>query len=80
MLYEVITFLFVSKNDGAERGRIMEPRQNTWPNISNKIYALNLEWEGTKPFVFDATKKLTQSVETNLDELPAGSYNVQVFV
>jgi len=71
-------FLFVSKIDVVGGGRIMEPRQNTWPNNSNKIYALNLDWDGTNPFVFDASKKLTKSVETNLDELPEGNYNVQV--
>ncbi len=66
-------FLFVSE------GRRGEPRFNTWPNHSNKIFATNIEnWKTGEPFVFDATKSLVQSVEVSLNSLPAGNYRVQV--
>lgn len=66
-------FLFVSNGGGRE------PRMNTWPNLSNKIFALNLnEWDPAKPFTFDGNVELTKSVDASLDALAEGSYKVQV--
>ncbi|WP_340111350.1 alpha/beta hydrolase-fold protein [Maribellus mangrovi] len=66
-------FLFASS------GRGQNPRMNTWPNLSNKIFAINLnDWNSSEPFVFDASKELTKSVDVNLDALPEGTYKVQV--
>lgn len=56
-----------------------EPRMNTWPNKSNKIFATNLEnWNPETVFLFDASAELTKSVDISLGELPVGSYTVQV--
>ena len=66
-------FLFVSSGQGRE------PRMNTWPNLSNKIFALNLnDWNPSNPFVFDGTTEATKSVDASLDALPEGKYSVQV--
>ena len=66
-------FLFVSSS------RFGEPRQNTWPNSSNKIYALNLKnWDVREPFVFDGLANLDKSVDVGLDALPEGNYRIQV--
>lgn len=66
-------FLFVSSS------RMSEPRKNTWPNKSNKIFATNLEnWNPNTVFTFDSSAKLTQSVDIPLDQLPYGNYTVQV--
>lgn len=65
-------FLFISN------GRRNEPRFNTWPNKSNRIFATNLKnWNG-KSFVFDNQVDLTKSVNISLSELPQGEYRVQV--
>jgi len=48
-------FLFIA--DGNNR----EPRLNTWPNKSNRIFATNPEnWDGVKPFIFDGTATLNK--------------------
>ncbi len=66
-------FLFVSSS------MMSEPRRNTWPNKSNKIFATNIEnWNPKSVFTFDAATELTKSVEISLGELPHGSYTVQV--
>jgi S-formylglutathione hydrolase FrmB len=66
-------YLFVSTS------QMDQPRRNTWPNKSNKIFALNLEnWEKNEVFTFDASEEFTKSVDISLGELPHGSYTVQV--
>ena len=66
-------FLFVSS------GRTNEPRLNTWPNSSNKIFATNIKnWKPDETFVFDGAKAFVQTVEVSLDNLTAGNYRVQV--
>ncbi|NQU87430.1 MAG: hypothetical protein HQ541_16880 [Mariniphaga sp.] len=66
-------FLFVSSSQSRE------PRWSTWPNSSNKIFALNVsDWNKKEAFVIDGNTKLTKSVEANLDALPEGKYTVQV--
>jgi len=66
-------FLFVSSGQGRE------PRMNTWPNLSNKIFALNLnDWDSSKAFTFDGSTQVTKSVDASLDALPEGKYSVQV--
>jgi hypothetical protein len=66
-------FLFVSES------RMNQPRQNTWPNRGNKIFATNLEnWEKSEVFSFDASAKLTKSVDVSLEKLPTGNYTIQV--
>jgi hypothetical protein len=66
-------FLFV-----AEPGS-REPRLNTWPNKSNRIFATNLNnWDGTKPFSFDGKAELIKSVDISLDNLPNGKYTIQI--
>jgi enterochelin esterase-like enzyme len=66
-------FLFISSLQGSE------PRLNTWPNLANRIFALNIhDWDNSTTFIFDGSTKLTQSVETDLDAMPEGSYKVQV--
>ncbi len=66
-------FLFVSES---QRG---QPRMNTWPGGSNKIYAINLtDWKAGEEFVFDENINLTSSSETKISELPEGTYRVQV--
>lgn len=65
-------FLFVSNS------RRSEPRFNTWPNQSNRIFATNLKnWSG-KTFVFDEQADLTKSVDISLAQLPKGEYRLQV--
>ncbi|MBN2775239.1 MAG: hypothetical protein JXR31_13365, partial [Prolixibacteraceae bacterium] len=65
-------FLFVSNSS-------REPRYGTWPNSSNKIFALNLKgWNINTPFTFDGSVKLSKSVDVNLDDLEEGNYSVQV--
>ncbi len=66
-------FLFVSSGQGGE------PRFNTWPNSSNKIFATNIEnWKPGETFVFDDAKSLVKTVEVSLNKLPAGNYRIQV--
>jgi enterochelin esterase-like enzyme len=66
-------FLFIA--DGNNR----EPRLNTWPNKSNRIFATNPEkWDGVKPFIFDGTTALNKSVELSLNNLPNRKYTVQI--
>lgn len=66
-------FLFVSSS------AMSEPRRNTWPNKSNKIFAVNLKnWNPENTFTFDASAELTQSVDISIGELPFGNYTVQV--
>ncbi len=66
-------FLFVSTS------QMNQPRINTWPDKSNKIYATNIEdWNSNTVFTFDETTELTKSVNISLGELPVGSYTVQV--
>jgi len=66
-------FLFVNS------GRGREPRMNTWPNLTNKIFALNINnWDPSKPFVLNGSTEFTKSVEASLDALPEGKYNVQL--
>lgn len=65
-------FLFVSS------GRGNEPRLNTWPNQSNRIFATNLKnWDGEQ-FVFDHKAQLIKSVDVSLAKLPGGEYKIQV--
>jgi hypothetical protein len=74
------------KNELKENGRIFlfisnsirEPRLNTWPNKSNKIFATNLNsWQG-KEFVFDNSVETIKSVDVSLGELQNGKYTIQV--
>ena len=66
-------FLFVSES------RMNQPRQNTWPNQGNKIFATNLQNRNPgNVFTFDAKTELTKSVDVSLGELPFGQYTVQV--
>jgi len=66
-------FLFVSDS---QRG---QPRMNTWPGSSNKIFAINLsDWKAGEIFTFDESKDLTSSTETKISELPEGKYRIQV--
>jgi enterochelin esterase-like enzyme len=66
-------FLFIAN------GNNREPRLNTWPNKSNRIFATNPEnWEGVEPFIFDGTAKLNKSVDLSLNNLPKGKYSIQV--
>jgi len=66
-------FLFIA--DGNSR----EPRLNTWPNKSNRIFATNLKnWESDKTFTFNGSVQLIKSVDVSLDNLPNGKYTVQV--
>ena len=66
-------FLFVSSSS------MSEPRRNTWPNKSNKIFARNIEnWHPAAVFTFDENTELTQSVDVSLGKLPFGNYTVQV--
>ena len=65
-------FLFVSS------AGIREPRFNTWPNKSNKIFATNLDnWKGEN-YIFDGSANVIKSVDISLDELPEGAYTLQV--
>ncbi|KAF0237132.1 MAG: superfamily [Prolixibacteraceae bacterium] len=66
-------FLFIA--DGSNR----EPRLNTWPNKSNRIFATNPEnWNGAEPFIFDGTASLNKSVDLSLNNLPNVKYTIQV--
>jgi hypothetical protein len=66
-------FLFIADENNRE------PRLNTWPNKSNRIFATNPEnWDGVEPFIFDGTAKLNKSVDLSLDNLPNGIYSIQV--
>ena len=66
-------FLFVS--DGNSR----EPRYNTWPNKSNRIFATNIEsWDATKSFTFGGSVQLVKSVDVSLNSIPNGKYKIQV--
>lgn len=66
-------FLFIAEANNRE------PRLNTWPNKSNRIFATNPEnWDGVKPFVFDGTTSLNKSVDLSLNKLPNRKYTVQV--
>ena len=66
-------FLFIAESNNRE------PRTNTWPSKSNRIFATNLNnWDGSKPFSFDATAELIKSLDISLDNLPNGKYTVQV--
>ncbi len=66
-------FLFVSES------RRAQPRMNTWPGSSNNIYATNLtNWDIDEVFIFDKDAGLTGSTETQISELPEGSYRIQV--
>lgn len=65
-------FLFVSY------ARINEPRFNTWPNQSNKIFATNIDnWQGND-FVFNNSTETIKSVDVSLGEFPDGKYTLQV--
>lgn len=66
-------FLFVCSS------QMSEPRRNTWPNKSNKIFAKNIKnWSSETVFIFDEDTELTQSVDVSLGELPYGNYTIQV--
>lgn len=66
-------YLFVSSS------QMREPRRNTWPNKSNKIFAKNIEnWNSETVLTFDENTRLTQSVDVSLGKLPLGTYTVQV--
>jgi len=66
-------FLFV----GSSTSR--EPRLNTWPNKSNRIFATNLEnWDAGKTFTFKGTTELIKSVDVSLTNIPNGKYNIQI--
>ncbi|GAB1452357.1 hypothetical protein MASR2M47_24130 [Draconibacterium sp.] len=66
-------FLFVS--DGNNR----EPRQNTWPNKSNMIFATNIEnWKTGKTFTFNDKSHCIKTVDVSLDKIPNGLYRIQV--
>ena len=64
-------FLFVSNG-------IREPRFNTWPNQSNRIFATNLKnWQGGE-FTFDASTETIKSIDVSLGKLPQGKYRIQI--
>ena len=66
-------FLFVTSS----RGR--EPRFNSWPNKSNKIFATNLEnWDTNESFIFNSSVDLVKSIDISLNEMPNGKYRIQV--
>lgn len=66
-------FLFVNANQRNE------PRNSTWPNQSNMIFATNVDnWNIDEPFIFDASKEFTKSVNIQLNQLPENSYTIQV--
>jgi hypothetical protein len=66
-------FLFVA--DPGSR----EPRLNTWPNKSNRIFAFNPEnWEGASPLIIDGNTALNKTVDFSLNNFPKGTYNIQV--
>lgn len=66
-------FLFVTSSSGRE------PRFNSWPNNSNKIFATNIKnWDASKSFSFNSTSELVKSVDISLNEIPNGKYQLQV--
>lgn len=66
-------FLFVTDKTSSE------PRLNTWPNHSNRIFATNIKnWDFTEPFTFDGSTDVLKTVDLSLDDLPNGKYTVQI--
>ena len=66
-------FLFVADSNNRE------PRLNTWPNKSNMIFATNLtDWNAEDAFTFDGSVPFVKSVDISLNNIPNGSYKIQV--
>lgn len=66
-------FLFVSES------KLSQPRLDTWPNSSNKIFAVTLEeWDADSSFIFNGTALLSGSTDLSLNKIPDGSYRIQV--
>ncbi len=66
-------FLFIGDSESRE------PRMNTWPNKSNRIFATNLKnWDASEEFTFDENVKLVKSVDVSLADFPNGKYKIQV--
>jgi len=66
-------FLFVSESKRSQ------PRLNTWPDRSTRIFAINLsDWNPKEEFVFNGSQKLTKTADVSLYEFPNGDYRIQV--
>jgi enterochelin esterase-like enzyme len=66
-------FLFVSES------RMNQPRRNTRPDKGNMIFAATLQnWHLQDTFTFNAEIPLSKSVGVSLNQIPVGSYTIQV--
>ncbi|MEL6843795.1 MAG: hypothetical protein AAFP02_11350, partial [Bacteroidota bacterium] len=65
-------FLFFSE---AEQG---EPRRQTWPRLTNHIFAQNVDWPEGQTVYFDSESTLDSNGDLSLIDFPDGKYRVQV--
>lgn len=66
-------YLFISE---AKRG---EPRRQTWPRVTNHIFAQNIEaWDPEQLMYFDSESELDSNEDLVLADFPDGDYRVQV--
>ncbi|MEL6653387.1 MAG: alpha/beta hydrolase-fold protein, partial [Bacteroidota bacterium] len=65
-------FLFFSE---AEQG---EPRRQTWPRLTNHIFAQNVDWPEGQTVYFDSESTLDSNGDLSLIDFPDGNYRVQV--